>query len=287
MASLGVDSGNDPVWGYFSGDLPGAVVLLLDVLTGHQGQESECGAGLVLLGRILERCQEMDGIVDQPIDEGRLGHRVVPGDQGFASGLVVVGTHTHVFGSGNEPANPADGGDQLGHGVLGGNGVVEQRRVEGSFGLAFQHPGGIDDRTHRVEDPFGVFGLAQPGAPIGQDREVEPLVVERQPAGHLPADSVSQRPSGITVGESFEGLENHDRGHHVGRDRRATTTGGEQVLEHRIGKQIVTVIGQERLDTSLGNQLTTKGCGVEQLRVGFAVSLHPPILDHPRAKREH
>ena len=49
----------------------------------------------------------------------------------------------------------------------------------------------------------------------------------------------------------------------------------------------MAVIGQECLDTSVRDQLSTEGCGVEQLRVGFAVSLHPPILDDPDSNREH
>jgi hypothetical protein len=117
--------------------------------------------------------------------------------------------------------------------------------------------------------------------------KIEPLVVEGQTAGHLPADPIPQCSSGLPVGEPLECLEDHDRRHHVGRDGGATTTGGEQVFEHRIGEQIVAVIGQERLDASIRDELSAEGRGVEQLRVGFAVSLHPPILDHPGSNREH
>ena len=163
VTGLGVDGRNDPVRGHFSGDLPGAVVFLLDVLAGHQGQQSEGRGGLGFLGVVLELGQQLEGIADQPVDQGRLGHRVVPGDQGLARGLVVVGGKRHVFRSGDDPAHPADGGDQLGDGVLGGHGVVEQRRVEGPSGLSLQHPGGIDDRAHGVEDPLGVLGRCAAG----------------------------------------------------------------------------------------------------------------------------
>ena len=75
----------------------------------------------------------------------------------------------------------------------------------------------------------------------------------------------------------------------------ATTSAGidgrprprKQVLEHLVGKQIVAVIGQERLDAPFGNQLAAQSGGVEQLRVGFASSLHLPILDDPGSNREY
>ena len=67
----------------------------------------------------------------------------------------------------------------------------------------------------------------------------------------------------------------------------STATRGEQVLEHLVGEQVVAVIGQECLDASLWDQLATQCGGVEQLRVGFAPSLHPPILDDPGPNREH
>ena len=177
--------------------------------------------------------------------------------------------------------------DQLGHGVLGGHGVVEQGRVEGPAGLALQDPGGIDHRAHGVEDPLRTLGRAQPGPPIGEHRVVEALVVECQPAGHLPADPVPQRPSRVAVGEPLEGLEDHDRGHHVGGDRRSTTTRGEQVLEHLVGEQIMAVIGQEGLDASIWDELAAQSGRVEQLTVGIAMSLHPPILDDRGSNREH
>ena len=198
-----------------------------------------------------------------------------------------MGRESHVHSAGNDPAHPTDGGDQLGDRVLGGHGIIQQCRIERSAGLSLQHPGGIDDRAHGIEDPLGTFGLSQPGAPVGEDREVEPLVVEGQPTGHLPADPVPKGPGRVPIGESFEGLEDHDRGHHVGGDGRSTTTRREQVLEHLVGEQIMAVISQERLDTSVWDKLATQCRSVEQLRVGFASSLHPSILDHPGSNREH
>jgi len=47
------------------------------------------------------------------------------------------------------------------------------------------------------------------------------------------------------------------------------------------------VIGQEGLDTALGNKLATQSGGVEQLAVGIAMSLHLRILDDAGSNREH
>ena len=121
-----------------------------------------------------------------------------------------MGAEVDIDRSGDDPAHPSDGSDQLGDRVLGRHCIVEQRRVEGPAGLALEHPGGIDDRAHGVEDPLGTIRLAQPGAPIGEHRVVEPFVSQGQATGHLPADAVPQGPGGVTVRESLEGLEDHD-----------------------------------------------------------------------------
>jgi hypothetical protein len=94
-------------------------------------------------------------------------------------------------------------------------------------------------------------------------------------------------PGGVSVRESLERLEDHDRGHLIGRDRGASTTRREEILEHLVGEQLVAVIGQEGLHASLGDELATQSCCVEELRVRFAVSLHAAILDDPQPNREH
>ena len=40
------------------------------------------------------------------------------------------------------------------------------------------------------------------------------------------------------------------------------------------------MIGQECFDASLRHELAAQGRSIEELRVGFSVSLHAPILDH-------
>jgi hypothetical protein len=287
VARLRVDGRDDPVRGHFAGDPPGAVLVLFDVLAGDERQQSEGARGLRGFGDVIEGGQDRQRVLHQGVDQLGPGDRVVPGDQGLALGLVVVGAHHHLARPGDHPAHPADGRDELGDGVLGGHRVVEQGRVEGPAVLALQDPGGFDDRANGVEDALGTSGLAQSRAPVGEDRVVEPLIIESQPAGHLPADPVPKRPGGVAVRKAFQGLEDHDRGHHIGGDRWPPTPGREQVLEHLVGEQLVAVIGQKGLDAAIWDELAAQGRRVEKLTVGVAVSLHPPILDDRRLNREY
>ena len=174
------------------GDRPGAVVVLDDVLAGHEGQQTQRASCVGAFDdRVFEGVDKDQCIADQGVDQCCLGHRVIPGNEGLALGLVVVGDELDCSGPGDHPEHPTDGGDQLGDGVLSGHGVVEEGRIEGSASLALQDPGGIDDRAHGIEDALWALRGAQPCAPIGEHRIVEALVVEGQPAGHLPADSVA------------------------------------------------------------------------------------------------
>jgi hypothetical protein len=117
-----------------------------------------------------------------------------------------------------------------------------------------------------------------------------PLLVEGEAAGHLPADAVGEGPSGVAIGQSLQGLEHHDGGDDVGRDRGTAPARGEQILEQLVREQLMTMVGQERLDACIRDELSAQCCGVEQLTVGFASSLHAWSLavrardgEHPRA----
>ena len=63
--------------------------------------------------------------------------------------------------------------------------------------------------------------------------------------------------------------------------------GGEEVLEHLIGEELFAVVGQEGLDRALRDELSAQGRRVEELSIGIAMSLHPPILDDAGANREY
>ena len=99
------------------------------------------------------------------------------------------------------------------------------------------------DLAHRVEDPLRPFGLPQPGAPIGEHRVVEALVVEGQPGGDLPRDVGAQRRRRVPIRQALERLQHHHRRDHISRaptagpdptgtdprtTRRGTARGGDQ-----------------------------------------------------------
>ena len=85
MARLGVDGGDDPVWGDPPGDPPGPWPLAwLDVLACHQRQQRD---RLGLLGVVLQvgdRVECGQRVVDQPRQQRLGGLRIIPGAVGLA-----------------------------------------------------------------------------------------------------------------------------------------------------------------------------------------------------------
>jgi hypothetical protein len=78
----------------------------------------------------------------------------------------------------------------LGDGVLGGDGVVEERRVECSTCPSGEHSCRGDDLAHHFEDPFRTRRTPEPRLPVGEDGVVEARIVEGETTGDLPADAV-------------------------------------------------------------------------------------------------
>ncbi len=60
-------------------------------------------------------------------------------------------------GLGDQVTDPADSRDKLGHGVLGRDRVIEQRRVQCPAAFPGQNTCRVDHRSHRVKDPPGRF----------------------------------------------------------------------------------------------------------------------------------
>lgn len=143
VAGVGVDGGDHPVSGNLAGDLPPSGALAFtgdpfDILARDQRQQrqrlSRLRVRFGLLGVGPAQCGH-DGqrVAHQGIDQLFACGFVVPGDLGFARlGVVARGCIPHhcVLAADNDHSNPADRGDQLGDGVLGGDGVVEDRRVQ-------------------------------------------------------------------------------------------------------------------------------------------------------------
>lgn len=198
-----------------------------------------------------------------------------------------MGRHRDCAGLGNELADPADGRDQLGHGVLGGHGVIEQGGVQGPAPAPGQHAGGLDDLGHRLADALGPGAAVQAGAPVGEDGEVDPGMIQRQAGGHLPADVAAQGVGGLAVGVAFELLEHHGRGHDLGGHRRSARPRWEQIGEGLVGEQLRPVVGQEGMHRTFGHQLATECASVEQLGIGIAPALHSLGMKKRLPNREH
>ena len=72
--------------------------------------------------------------------------------------VVVLGSALrghHLAGAGDLAADPADRGDQLGHGVLAGDRVIEDRGVQRPPRLAGQRTGRRDDTLTASKIRFG------------------------------------------------------------------------------------------------------------------------------------
>ena len=282
MPRFGVVDRDDAVRRRAPGDPPGALaVSQLDVLVRHQRQQSH-RVGL-LRGEILvshgleDRMGVPDQRSDHPLDVGR----VVPRTHRLAHcALVVVGGQLQGTRLGHQPANNSDLRHHLGDRVLAGHGVVEHGRVQGPPLAGSQHSGGTDHLAHRLEDALGTIRPPQPVAPERQHRRVEAGVVQSQPGRHLPGDAGPQLLDGISIGEPFQGLQHHNRGHHVGRHRRPTRARREEVSEQLVGKQFAAVVGQEPRHRVRGDQMAAERGRVKEVSVGIAGTLHPSIDSH-------
>ena len=164
-------------------------------MAGDQRQQPDrFGLGVVELDTV-ERGQDRVGVVDQlgddPVDVGP----VVPRARRFARIVVVVmGDQRQRLGRRDQPADPADLGDQLHDRVLTGHRVIEHRRVQRPAGLAGQHVRRVDHLAHRVEDPLRAIRGPQLVAPQRQHRRMEPLIGQRPARRDLPRDRRPQLP---------------------------------------------------------------------------------------------
>ena len=275
MSCLWVDCRDHPVLGDSTRYAPGPILFSrLDVLGGDEGEHPD---GVLLLGGELFSCDDVEESAlraRRPVDDGLADHRVVVSELESRN-------------SRDRGYDPADGRDDLGDGVLGGDRVVEDRRVERPAVLLGQHAGGLYYSPHGLEDPVGRLGVAKAASPIGEVREIEARVVEGEPTGDLPVDAGPQRSDGVPVGETFEGLEHHHRTDDIDRDRGTSSAGGEQVREVLVFEQLVAVIGEEGADGALLDEAPAeRGC-VEHLAVWVRFPLHKPILVDGRGNREH
>ena len=85
-------------------------------------------------------------------------------------GLARVGVVVRAaLGSGDRvgAGDLADGGDDLGDGVLAGDRVVQHGGVQGPAVLALEDTGGLHDLAHGLEDAVRAAGTGQSAAEVG------------------------------------------------------------------------------------------------------------------------
>ena len=158
VPGVGVDGGDHPVRRGPPGDPPppvGAVGALgrFDVLAGHQRQQRHRFGRLPTLGldRVeVQSVQQGEGVADQRGHQLVTGGRVVPRDRRLPGLRVVLPGQRrqpgatlddHLGCAGHLAAHPTDLGDQLGHRVLAGHRIVEDRGVQRPPPLPGQHTG--------------------------------------------------------------------------------------------------------------------------------------------------
>ena len=214
------------------------------------------------------------------------------GSVGFFSSSTARRTHAlaclrNRFAVGDELADPADLSGQHRDRVLAGDRVIQHRRVERPPVAAGDDTGLGDHRPHRLEDPVRVVAGPQLVAPQRQHRRVERLVRDREAGGGFPGDVGLQRPARVAVRTAVQRLQHHHRRHNVGGDRGAAPARREQIGEHLIREQPMSVLGQEPVNRSLPEQMAAQRCRVKQLPIRTRRPLHTRGLHHHRRKREH
>jgi hypothetical protein len=132
VTGLRIDCRDDPVLGDLLRDAPGAFFRTgLDVLARDESKEADIVVALLAEPSGFGRGEDGEGVVHEPGDKGVAGALVGPLDDGLAA-FVARRQKRDARRLGHRAADPSHRRDELGDGVLGGDGVVEDGRVEGS-----------------------------------------------------------------------------------------------------------------------------------------------------------
>ncbi|TQK49862.1 uncharacterized protein (TIGR02680 family) [Streptomyces sp. SLBN-118] len=103
----------------------------------------------------------------------------------FAEGRPAV-LRGHLLGAGDLTDHPANGGDDLGDGVLGGHRVIKHRGVQRPPLPALEYAGRGHDFPDLGEDPHRISRMTQAAPEVRQQRRIKRGVVQPKPASGLP-----------------------------------------------------------------------------------------------------
>ena len=286
VAGLRVDDRDDAIRCRAPRDLPvtGAVGRL-DVLACDECEQCD-RVGLCLVEVELLSCEdELVGVFhehrDEPVDVGP----VLVVSRWLAAGQVLL-VDEDAMQLGDELSDAPHLGDDHRDRVLALDRVVKHGRVERSAVLSRDHAGEANDVAHRVEDALRTVRDAELRAPQREHRWMEGLVGEAEATRCLPRDVRLQRPAGLTIAQSLEGLQHHYRRDDVRRHRGTAATGREQIREHLVGEQSRSVLGEERVHRALAEKVATEHRSIEKSLVVSRRSLHEPSLIDRRRDRE-
>ena len=165
-------------------------------------------------------------------------------------------------------------------GVLGGDRIGQDRRVQRPPPPPLQHPGLHDHRLHRVADPVRAVRRRQPAPPVHQRRRSKPPMIEREPARRLPPQITAGRLGRLRVGVIIQHLQHHHRRHHTRRaDGRPFPDGNRSAKSSSLNSS-PAVRGQEREHAPRRHQMPHQ-CLRRPATAGPS-ALCPAYKNHPR-----
>ena len=184
-------------------------------------------------------------------------------------------------GSGDLAGDPTDLRNQLGHGVLAGDRIIKDRRIDRATPLSGQHTRLGDDFGHRIENAVRTFAGRETTAPIRQHRGMETCLGHREPTCGFPAQIKRDRVRGLPVREVMDRLQHHHRRDHIGRNRGPATTRRKQVGKRIIGKQHMPMTGQETKHRTLGKKMPRERLDIQKLTLTIITTLHKSMTPTP------
>jgi hypothetical protein len=193
--------------------------------------------------------QQVQRVSDQGIHQRGPGRLVIPGDLRLTRiGIVMRGAprRRHLRRTRHLPDHPADRGDQLGDGVLGGHRVIEHHRIQRPPLLTRQHPRGRHHLPDPGKQPVRILRTRQPPPEIGQQRRIERAIQQPQPARGLPPQITPQHLNRLEVRHAMQGLQHHRHRQHLRRQARPPIRRGIHIREHPRREQRLPVLSKER-----------------------------------------
>jgi hypothetical protein len=107
---------------------------------------------------------------------------------------------------------------------------------------------------------------------------------DRQAARDLPSQVRAHRRHRLPVRQAVQRLQHQHGRSDIDRNRRSTPAGGEQVREHRLGKQHPAVLGQQPEDTAPIDQMPRYRLGIQQFTLIKRKTLHTQIVPAPNIR---